>query len=177
MPDCSQFLAQFSDYLDGRLDRRVTRRVESHLRQCARCRAAVKALRHGVAELQAAGQVAPSPFFRERLAARLDQEVRIGDPVQPTSTGLAAALLIGAALGLTLLEPLLLSDRDVPLVADRTADTALAAFGSTLVRPAEQREPGFVPWVLPDVTLAFTHRDPPFSSQPKPAGTLALFTR
>jgi len=175
MANCSEFLANFSDYVDRRADRRTARRLEVHLRRCGRCREVVAALRRGVGELVAAEEVVPSPFFRQRLAARLEREVRIGDPIQPTPTGLAAALLIGVALGLTLLEPLLTGGSDVPMVAEQTRTAGpFAASGLLAVRGGE---PDFVPWVLPDVTLAFTHRPSLFSSHPRPSGTFALLAR
>ncbi|MEX0691235.1 MAG: zf-HC2 domain-containing protein [Gemmatimonadales bacterium] len=160
MAECSELLANMSDYLDGLLDRRVARRFEVHLTACPACRAQVAAWRRGVAALQDTAPVAPSPFFRERLAARLEREVRIGDPIQPTSAGFAAALLIGVAVGVVLLEPVLASPTEVPVVAERT--------------PVSHP---FAPGELPDVTLAFTHEASPFSSSPTPAGTLALFAR
>jgi anti-sigma factor RsiW len=160
MAECSELLANLSDYLDGLLDRRVTRRFEVHLTACPACRARVAAWRRGVAALQDTDQVAPSPFFRARLAARLERQVRIGDPIQPTSAGFAAALLIGVAVGVLLLEPMLAGPAQVPVMAERTP----------VAHP-------FDPGNLPDVTLAFTHEDSPFSSSPTPAGTLALFAR
>lgn len=175
MADCPEFLTNLSDYVDRRLDRRVARRLETHLRHCGRCRAAVTALYRGVEELRAADDVAPSPFFRQRLAARLEREVRIGDPVQPTPTGLAAALLIGVALGLTLLEPLLPHDAPVPLLAERAL--VAAPFGTGGLTAVRSGDPDFVPWILPDVTLAFTHHAPVFSSTPRPSGSLALLER
>ena len=172
MADCSEFLANLSEYVDGRLERRASRRLEVHLRRCGRCRSAVAALRRGVAELQAGDEVEPSPFFKAKLAERLQKEVRIGDPIQPTSAGLAAAVLIGVAVGLALLQPIIHRAADVPVVAERPQTTD--PFDGTGIRVAAERDPDFLPWVFPDVTLAFTHARPVFSSHPRVVGTLAL---
>ena len=168
MPSCAEFLEHLSDYVDGRLDRRQARRFEVHLRRCDRCSRALGALRRGVAALRDADEIAPSPYFRQQLAERLAREVRIGDPIQPTSAGLAAALLIGAALGLTLMEPAL-EQADIPLVAERAAAPPPFRRDTTPDTPAPEAP-------LPvDVTIGFSPAAPVFSSGHRPVGMLALF--
>ena len=60
-------------------------------------------MRRGVLALQAIQTIEPSPGFRRRLDARLEQERRAGVGV-PARAGIAAALFVAAAIALLALE-------------------------------------------------------------------------
>lgn len=166
--DCSDYLLHLSDFRDGRLtDRRVMRRLQVHLRGCARCRRHLEALEHGLGELQALDIVAPSEDFRTGLHRRLAAEVSLGDPVRPTNTGLAAAFLLAAAVGLFVYEGMARAEHDVALAADLPAD----AGGPVFPVPAQ-------PVDTVDVTLpAFSHTTLEFHSAHAPLGGFAALGR
>jgi hypothetical protein len=105
---------------------------------------------------QTAEDVEPSEEFRARLDRRLRAEVTVGDPVVPTHAGLAAALLLAAALGLMVVEGL--GPSAAPLAAaDRSPQT---------FEPA-----------LANVTLpAFTRSTLEFHGVHAPLGSYVLFT-
>ncbi len=100
--NCQDFLQLYSEYADGRLtDPWAVAHVHEHLDKCDRCAHHVESLELGLDVLRS-GDVSPSPTFRSRLSRRLRAEVAIGDPIVPTSAGLAAALLLATGLGLFL---------------------------------------------------------------------------
>ena len=154
--NCQDFLQLYSEYSDGRLtDPRAVAYVHEHLEQCVRCAHHVDSLEQGLDVLRA-GDVSPSTTFRSRLSRRLRAEVAIGDPIVPTSAGLAAALLLATGLGLFLYEansPA--TEESPPSAAARLAPVAF----DTLQPPLEEI----------DVTLPpFTHSTLQFLSSPEP---------
>ena len=104
---CAEFLERYTDFRDGLLTEPCElRRFERHLARCPACQRYDSALRRGVLALQAAAPIEPSPDFRRRLEARLQQERR-GGPRVPAPAGVAAvaaALFVVAALALLALE-------------------------------------------------------------------------
>jgi len=104
---CAEFLERYTDFRDGLLTEPCElRRFERHLARCPACQRYDSALRRGVLALQAAAPIEPSPDFRRRLEARLQQERR-GGPRVPAPAGVAAvaaALFVVAALALVALE-------------------------------------------------------------------------
>jgi anti-sigma factor RsiW len=154
---CSEFLEVYSDYRDGTIpDPDVRAAVEAHLCECLRCRRLARAMTRGLALLHlTAEEVEPSAEFRTRLECRLRAQVTVGDPVIPTHAGLAAALLLAAALGLLVVEGL--GRSDPPLVAGQSQPSFEAA--------------------LANVTLpAFAHSTLEFHGVHAPLGSYALFT-
>jgi hypothetical protein len=101
---CTEFLDRYTDFRDGLITAaRESRRFERHLACCAACRRYDTTVRRGVHALQEADTIEPSPDFRRRLDARLDQERRALVAV-PAGAGVAAALFVTAALALLALE-------------------------------------------------------------------------
>src|SRR5712692_5367655 len=97
---CAEFLERYTDFRDGLITApRELRRFERHLVRCAACRRYDAAVRRGVLALQAAGTIEPSRDFRRRLDARLERERRAAREI-PASGGVAAALVIAAALAM-----------------------------------------------------------------------------
>lgn len=93
---CAEFLDRYTDFRDGLITAsRELRRFERHLVHCVACRKYDIAVRRGVLALQAIETIEPSPGFRRRLDARLEQERRAGVGV-PASAGIAAALFVAA---------------------------------------------------------------------------------
>lgn len=166
--DCADYLLHLSDFRDGRLtDRRTLRRLQVHLRGCPRCRRHLEALEHGLGALQSLEAVAPSDEFRTGLRQRLAQEVSLGDPVRPTNTGLAAAFLLAAAVGLFVYEGMARAEGEVALAAEPPAESAGPAFSA----------PATPPDTL-DVTLpAFSHTTLEFHSAHAPLGAFAALGR
>ena len=103
---CSEFLRLYSDYRDGLLsDARLVRRLSRHLAACRSCtrydgslRAGVQALRRTAVELE------PTPQFRERLRERIAAGAEPAVPVTPGAAGVAALLMLAAALALVILQ-------------------------------------------------------------------------
>jgi len=159
-PTCLAFLDAYADYRDGSMrdpDQRA--RVEAHLRECLRCRRLTQAMQRGLALLQhAVEDVDPSPHFESRLRERLRAEVVVGDPLVPTHAGLAAGMLMAAALALLLYEG---------IVQRRGTETPVAAAAA----PAFES-------TFSNVTLpAFTHSTLEFHGAHAPLGSYALFSR
>jgi len=107
---CAEFLDRYTDFRDGLITASCDlRRFERHLARCQVCRRYDTALRQGVLALQAAAPIEPSPDFRRRLEARLQQERRRGGvgaqvPARAGVAGVAAALFVAAAIALVALE-------------------------------------------------------------------------
>ncbi len=125
--NCQNFLQLYSEYADGRLtDPRAVAHVHEHLGRCARCAHHVESLERGLDALRS-GDVSPSPTFRSRLSRRLRAEVAVGDPIIPTSAGLAAAFLVATGVGLFLYETNTRAAEETPPAA-RLAPVAFDTF-------------------------------------------------
>jgi anti-sigma factor RsiW len=93
-------------WLDGELSVEAALEAESHARTCADCASAYRSARALREALRGGGLVAAPPeTLAERLHARLVREGRPARPGVPAWGGVAAALVLGAALGV-LLAPL-----------------------------------------------------------------------
>ncbi|HKI94273.1 MAG TPA: hypothetical protein VJ992_03175 [Gemmatimonadales bacterium] len=164
---CDEFLRHYYDLRDGRLDdRRLLKQLDRHLARCRRCARYHASLRRGLEVLQETEEIDPSPSFRIRLEHRLRQEASIGDPLVPTNLGIAAALLLAAAVGLVFYEGL--------AATPGTAPAAVAAIADSDARPAAS--PTFAAAPLAprsvDFTLpAFGDTAVQFSSSSSPLGT------
>jgi hypothetical protein len=164
--DCSEFLRGLSDFRDGLVrDETTAAAYESHRRGCLNCSRLMAALDLGLDTLRDRDEPEPSPGFRGALEHRLRAEVAIGDPVIPTHAGLAAALLMAAALGLLVYEGL-----------SRTGPGR--GLTPSIASPA-----GAFPEIAPrlphlqDVTLPpFADSQLRYSGQQPPLGTLASLT-
>ncbi len=159
---CSEFLQAYSEYRDGLLrEPAAVTAVEAHLEGCPTCARLARAMALGLSALRDTEDVTPSRRFRTELTHRLRAEVAIGDPIAPTHAGLAAALLLAAALGLLLYESVVRPE--------------VAAVARSEAIPVDTRP--YAP-ALTDVTLpAFTHSALQFHSQQIPLGSYAAFTR
>ena len=154
---CLEFLDLYSDYRDGTLhDPDVRHAVDGHLGECLRCRRLAKTMDQGLALLhESAGSIEPSARFRAGLEHRLRSQVAIGNPLAPTHAGLAAALLLTAALGLMVVEGLTRGDA----VHDVTVQAGFEA-------------------PLSNVTLpAFAHSTLEFHGTQEPLGSFVAFSR
>ena len=100
-------------YVLGALDRRETAAIDAHLATCADCRARVESYCKVLDGMLADSPVVePPPGHRERFHARLVARVaaerttksrRLAFPRLPVLTGIAAAILLVATIGLSLL--------------------------------------------------------------------------
>lgn len=100
--NCTEFLARFSDYRDGRMESEERARARAHLRECASCSRYRRVVEQGV-ELLCSREPIPVPDdFRPRLTHRLyhvDDDESLGFDRSSSGTSLAAAL--GMAVLLT----------------------------------------------------------------------------
>jgi hypothetical protein len=98
--DCAEFLDRYTEFRDGLVTApRELRRFRRHLAGCEHCGHYDTAVRRGVLALQAAETIEPSPDFRRRLEKRLARErLTTASALMPPRAGIAAALLIAAAL-------------------------------------------------------------------------------
>lgn len=97
---CAEFIERYTEVRDGLITTpREVRRFERHLALCPSCRRYDSAVRRGILALQSADTIEPSPDFRRRLDARLEQERRATREV-PARAGVAVALFVAAALAL-----------------------------------------------------------------------------
>lgn len=154
---CSDFLDLYADFRDGALtDPALRTAVEQHFGACLRCRRLAKTLTRGLAVLhEHTEELEPSAGFRTALTERLRAEAAIGSPVAATHAGVAASLLLVAALGLLVVEGALPRDGASPPAAP-------AAFQARLT----------------DVTLpAFAHSTLEFHGTQAPLGSYVLFVR
>lgn len=153
--NCQDFLQLYCEYADGRLtDPRAVAHVHEHLGRCARCAHHVESLERGLDVLRS-GDVSPSPTFRSRLSRRLRAEVAVGDPIVPTSAGLAAALLLATGLGLFLYEANTPATEEIPPAA-RLAPVAFDTFPP----PLEEFDVTLPPFA--NSTLQFLSSQEPF---------------
>ena len=101
--DCSNFLDWYSDFRDGLIaDARLLGRLRQHVRRCESCARYDASVRSGVLSVR---EMYPSPDFRERLRERMAAtEGHPMEPIRPGSAGLAAALMLAAAVALLVYE-------------------------------------------------------------------------
>ncbi len=100
--DCQQFLARFSDYLDGRIEEGGVLEMERHQSGCDRCRKYARTLQSGIELLRALPPLDLPADFRPRLGHRLFH-FEDGSPRSSRGSGatmvsvLSVAALIAAA--------------------------------------------------------------------------------
>ena len=69
--DCRQYLAHFSEFVDGRAEAEVSREMEAHRSACERCRRYSDTLEAGGVILRALPTLEIPPDFRPRLEHRI----------------------------------------------------------------------------------------------------------
>lgn len=152
---CSDFLAEFSDFRDGRLDPEDQAIYESHLKACRSCRQYQEVVERGVSLLKHR----PAPPLRDDFGARLrhsiysleDRErLRRHRPHGPSGGG-AMALVAAAALVVAMIwTPVLLDETpsvDLPAIVVNGPD-GTAAVTADFTRGSElvgiQNKPSLV---------------------------------
>jgi anti-sigma factor RsiW len=103
--NCREFRRKYSSYRDGH-DPALAAEMDDHLEVCPDCAALDRAVRNGVDTLRGE-ELAPSPEFMERLAARLASTEAVPEPLPPRVspwTATAAAALFLALVSLTVRE-------------------------------------------------------------------------
>jgi anti-sigma factor RsiW len=164
--NCREFLESYSDFRDGLLSDGVRRRMSRHLSSCSACARFNASVRHGVYSLRrAAEDLTPSPEFRDRLRARIAAGAHPAEPVSPGAAGLAALLMLAAAVALLVNEG-----------AGRRADTP-APQQAASIRPLVVVNPG-VPFVtFTDLSVPAFLRPPAHLREDHQAGTWANLPR
>ena len=126
---CSDFLRLYSDFRDGLIeDARMNGQLGRHLAGCPSCQHYDASVRSGVQALRYSSyEMEPTPGFKERLRARIAAGAEPEVPATPSPAGVAALLMLAAALAFVIHErtsrptgPL------VPLAASRRAPAAHA---------------------------------------------------
>lgn len=101
---CAEFLERHSEFRDGLITApRELRRFTRHRAVCASCRRYDATVHQAVEALHTASPISPSPDFRRRLQARLEQE-RHQIAMPPAHAGISAALLVLAGIALFVFE-------------------------------------------------------------------------
>jgi predicted anti-sigma-YlaC factor YlaD len=75
MIDCSQIMAQLSDYLDGEVSRDTKQMVEAHLAKCRRCSLVYSTTRRTLRIVTECGAFTIPVAAGTRLHARLKQSL------------------------------------------------------------------------------------------------------
>jgi len=133
--DCSEFLDSYSDFRDGVItDPKRLRLMRDHYAQCLACARYDASVRHGV---RAAGEIEPSDDFRERILARI--AATGGQPMEPVragAAGIAAGLMVAAAIALLIYEGSRRTERlPIPVAATAPNPGFIAASHSIPDRP------------------------------------------
>ena len=121
---CTEFLRLYSDFRDGLIeDARLKGQLGQHLARCPSCKRYDASVRGGVQALRYSSyEMEPTPGFKERLRARIAAGAEPEVPATPSPAGVAALLMLAAALALVIHER---SSRQAagqaPLVANRRA--------------------------------------------------------
>ena len=74
--DCHEILREFSNYLDGDVDPALREQVEAHLAQCRHCAAFYDSARNIVVLIADQRTFVLPAGFRQRLHARLAEEIK-----------------------------------------------------------------------------------------------------
>jgi hypothetical protein len=101
--DCSEFLDSYSEFRDGVItDPHRLRLMREHRVQCLSCARYDASVRHGV---RAVGEIEPSADFRARVLARVAaSQGRPIEPVAAGAAGIAAGLMLAAAIAMLIYE-------------------------------------------------------------------------
>jgi anti-sigma factor RsiW len=140
---CEEFLARYSEFVDGLLMPSDAERLRAHLAACARCLRYDRVYRRGVALLASEAQFEPGPSFFDQLHYRIASEDQRA--LQPISTSVATAVTIAAVLAVLVWAPAMLVSRTNTEVAMLSAalDSAtneIAWHGGHAVADATPRE-------------------------------------
>lgn len=141
--NCSDFVARFTDYLDGSARPEDVRAMDEHLEGCDSCRRYKNVIEHGASVLRSL----PEPELREDFAPRLQHRLYHVQDERTSSDHVAsrapALTVLGIALVLTAVawSPLLRSGVPVieldPIVVDHAPTTFQVVPASTRgVQPA-----------------------------------------
>lgn len=159
--NCSEFLASYSEFRDGVItDPQRLRLLREHYADCLACSRYDASVRHGV---RAVGEIEPSRDFRERLRARI--EATAGQPMEPVgagAAGIAAGLMLAAAIALLIYEGSRGTERlPLPVATGEPNSSFVAARNPTPSHPAP-------PFVIVNPSMPFVSFTdlavPPFPS-------------
>ena len=139
--NCSEFIAHFTDYLDGSASSEDLRVMESHLAGCDSCRRYKAVLEHGASLLRSLPMAELREDFAPRLQHRLyhvHDERSLSDQVASGAPALAV-LVIAVLLAAAAWAPLLLATAPVvelqPIVVDRAPPRLPSRPGTVIVTP------------------------------------------
>lgn len=105
---CSEYLALFSDFRDGRTEEAQSREIEEHLRVCPRCEEHFSAVERGVSLLRSVPEVDLPPDFHPRLRHRLfhlHDSARIATESLGSGATTLAVLAVAAVLAIAAWAP------------------------------------------------------------------------
>ncbi|MBN2256638.1 MAG: zf-HC2 domain-containing protein [Anaerolineaceae bacterium] len=82
--ECSHYLPELSDYLDGELSPELCAELERHMAECEKCRIVVDTTRKTIELYQSSSDSQKTPSdVKERLYKRLDLEGFLIQPDKP----------------------------------------------------------------------------------------------
>lgn len=153
---CTEFLAHYSDYRDGRAsDPEMLRALVRHVQRCPRCMRYDAQVARGVLLLRAASDLRPSTHFGRRLRRRIAQDAVAGAPGRTGRPSVMATLTFAAAVVLVIWQTS--GDRGRAASPDPVAAPITASSLPALVTPLTPLPSFVVPafsdvWRAPGVT-------------------------
>lgn len=99
--DCQEYLARFSDYVDGRIEAQSLEEMKAHRRTCLRCGRYSRTLEVGTEMLRSSPSLEVPPDFRPRLDHRIFH-VEDGSAIAKQSLGTGATTVSVLAVAILL---------------------------------------------------------------------------
>lgn len=119
---CQDFLARYSEFVDGEMDPRRAARMQEHLVDCAACARYDRVVRQGTELVRGLPEVEPPYDFFPRLQHRIyNLEEDLRSRRDASTTGAAVSLAVAGALALLAWAPLLRTALDPAPSADSAA--------------------------------------------------------
>jgi anti-sigma factor RsiW len=145
--DCPQYLAQFSDYFDGRAEVEVSEEMEAHRFACQRCRRYSEVLEAGGKLLRDLPSPEIPPDFQPRLDHRIfhvEDGASIAREAMGTGATTVSVLAVALLVALSAWAPAVTSpERTIELPPVVVAGPPPAAFISTGSHPTFPRNRSF----------------------------------
>jgi hypothetical protein len=126
--DCQDFIARYSDYVDGLAAASDLQRLRAHHETCERCGRYHRVMQQGLELARAIPPIEPSSDFRDRLQHRL-LHVRdeLGDDGRQVTGGTAVSLALAGLLAFAAWGPLMRDDAGTEAASSAATPAAVAS--------------------------------------------------